>query len=76
MLNTSSARVDAVKLGPTNMKGGRLEHRRQNTAKTNGILSASRFTLIWQRCLRTAQLMGPSLLSLTERAVRPKTLAT
>jgi integrase len=38
MLYTGAARVDAVKLGPMNMKGGRLEYRRQKTAKTNGIL--------------------------------------
>ena len=38
MLYTGAARVDAVKLGPLNMKGARLEYRRQKTAKTNGIL--------------------------------------
>lgn len=38
MLYTGAARVDAVKLGPMNMKGGRLEYRRQKTAKTNGVL--------------------------------------
>ena len=38
MLYTGAARVDAVKLGPMNMKGDRLEYRRQKTAKTNGIL--------------------------------------
>ncbi len=38
MLYTGAARVDAVKLGPMNMKGGRLEYRRQKTAKTNGML--------------------------------------
>ena len=38
MLYTGAARVDAVKLGPLNMKGGRLEYRRQKTAKTNGVL--------------------------------------
>ena len=38
MLYTGAARVEAVKLGPMNMKGGRLEYRRQKTAKTNGIL--------------------------------------
>jgi len=38
MLYTGAARVDAVKLGPMNMKGARLEYRRQKTAKTNGIL--------------------------------------
>jgi integrase len=38
MLYTGAARVDAVKLGPLNLKSGRLEYRRQKTAKTNGIL--------------------------------------
>lgn len=38
MLYTGAARVDAVKLGPMNMKAGRLEYRRQKTAKTNGVL--------------------------------------
>ncbi|MFN7269649.1 MAG: tyrosine recombinase XerC [Cereibacter sp.] len=38
MLYTGAARVDAVKLGPLNLKGGRLEYRRQKTAKTNGVL--------------------------------------
>lgn len=38
MLYTGAARVDAVKLGPMNLKNGRLEYRRQKTAKTNGIL--------------------------------------
>jgi integrase len=38
MLYTGAARVDAVKLGPMNMKDGRLEYRRQKTAKANGIL--------------------------------------
>ncbi len=38
MLYTGAARVDAVKLGPMNLKGGRLEYRRQKTAKTNGVL--------------------------------------
>ena len=38
MLYTGAARVDAVKLGPMNMKGARLEYRRQKTAKTNGVL--------------------------------------
>lgn len=38
MLYTGAARVDAVKLGPMNMKGGRLGYRRQKTAKTNGVL--------------------------------------
>lgn len=38
MLYTGAARVDAVKLGPMNMKGERLEYRRQKTTKTNGVL--------------------------------------
>lgn len=38
MLYTGAARVDAVKLGPMNMRGDRLEYRRQKTAKTNGVL--------------------------------------
>lgn len=38
MLYTGAARVDAVKLGPMNIKAGRLEYRRQKTAKTNGVL--------------------------------------
>ena len=38
MLYTGAARVDAVKLGPMNMKGARLEYCRQKTAKTNGVL--------------------------------------
>lgn len=38
MLYSGAARVDAVKLGPMNLKGGRIEYRRQKTAKTNGVL--------------------------------------
>lgn len=38
MLYTGAARVDAVKLGPMNLKGDRIEYRRQKTAKTNGVL--------------------------------------
>lgn len=38
MLYTGAARVDAVKLGPMNVRGDRLEYRRQKTAKTNGVL--------------------------------------
>ena len=38
MLYTGTARVDAVKLGPMNLKGGRLEYRRQKTSRTNGVL--------------------------------------
>lgn len=38
MLYTGAARVDAVALGPMNMKAGRLEYRRKKTIKTNGVL--------------------------------------
>ena len=38
MLYTGAARVDAVALGPMNLKGDRLEYRRKKTAKTNGVL--------------------------------------
>jgi integrase len=38
MLYTGAARVDAVKLGPMNLRGDRLEYRRQKTAKTSGVL--------------------------------------
>ena len=38
MLYTGAARVDAVKLGPMNLKSGRLEYRRQKTMKSNGML--------------------------------------
>jgi integrase len=38
MLYTGAARVDAVALGPMNLKGDRLEYRRKKTVKTNGIL--------------------------------------
>lgn len=38
MLYTGAARVDAVALGPMNIKGDRLEYRRQKTRRTNGIL--------------------------------------
>lgn len=38
MLYTGAARVDAVKLGPMNIKADRLEYRRQKTARTNGVL--------------------------------------
>lgn len=38
MLYTGAARVDAVKLGPMNLKGDRLEYRRKKTMRTNGIL--------------------------------------
>lgn len=38
MLYTGAARVDAVKLGPWNVKEGRIEYRRQKTIKSNGVL--------------------------------------
>ncbi|TCP39795.1 tyrosine-type recombinase/integrase [Rhodovulum marinum] len=38
MLYTGAARVDAVKLGPWNIKGDRIEYRRQKTARSGGIL--------------------------------------
>ncbi len=38
MLYTGAARVDAVQLGPMNIKGDRLEYRRKKTIRTNGIL--------------------------------------
>jgi integrase len=38
MLNTGAARVDAVRLGPWNIKVDRLEYRRQKTARSNGVL--------------------------------------
>lgn len=38
MLYTGAARVDAVTLGPMNIKSGRLEYRRKKTIKTNGVL--------------------------------------
>lgn len=38
MLYTGAARVDAVRLGPWNMKLGRLEYRRQKTIRSNGSL--------------------------------------
>lgn len=38
MLYTGAARVDAVKLGPWNLKDGRVEYRRQKTIKSNGVL--------------------------------------
>lgn len=36
MLYTGAARVDAVALGPWNMKGDRIEYRRQKTIRSNG----------------------------------------
>lgn len=38
MLYTGAARVDAVKLGPWSVKGGRLQYRRQKTIRSNGNL--------------------------------------
>ncbi len=38
MLYTGAARVDAVALGPWNMKSGRIEYRRQKTVRSNGQL--------------------------------------
>lgn len=39
MLYTGAAKVDAVKLGPANVKGGRIEYRRQKTKKNpSGVL--------------------------------------
>jgi integrase len=38
MLYTGAARVDVVKLGPWNLKGDRIEYRRQKTARSGGVL--------------------------------------
>lgn len=38
MLYTGAARADAVKLGPWNIKAGRIEYRRQKTRKSGGVL--------------------------------------
>lgn len=38
MLYTGAARVDAVQLGPWNIKDGRFQYRRQKTKKSNGQL--------------------------------------
>lgn len=38
MIYTGAARVDVVKLGPMNLKGDRIEYRRQKTLKANGVL--------------------------------------
>lgn len=38
MLNTGAARVDAVQLGPWNLRAGRIEYRRQKTARSGGQL--------------------------------------
>jgi integrase len=37
MLYTGAARVDAVKLGPWNIKDDRIEYRRQKTMRSNGV---------------------------------------
>lgn len=37
MLYTGAARVDVVQLGPWNVKDGRLEYRRQKTARSGGV---------------------------------------
>lgn len=38
MLYTGAARVDAVKLGPMNIKGDRIEYRRQKTKRGGGVM--------------------------------------
>jgi integrase len=38
MLYTGAARVDAVKMGPWNIKDERIEYRRQKTIRTNGVM--------------------------------------
>lgn len=38
MLYTGAARVDVVKLGPWNVREGRIEYRRQKTMRVNGML--------------------------------------
>jgi len=38
MLYTGAARTDAVKLGPMNIKAGRLEYRRQKTSRSGGVM--------------------------------------
>lgn len=38
MLYTGAARVDAVKLGAWNLKGDRIEYRRQKTIRSNGVM--------------------------------------
>lgn len=37
MLYTGAARVDAVQLGPENLRGDRIEYRRQKTSRSGGI---------------------------------------
>ncbi|PQO22967.1 integrase [Rhodobacteraceae bacterium WD3A24] len=38
LLHTGAARVDAVKMGPWNLKSDWIEYRRQKTARSNGVL--------------------------------------
>lgn len=38
MLYTGAARVDAVKLGPKNVRNGKIEYRRQKTQRSGGVL--------------------------------------
>lgn len=38
MLYTGAARVDAVKLGPQNIRNGKIEYRRQKTQRSGGVL--------------------------------------
>ncbi len=38
MLYTGAARVDAVKLGPKNIRNGKVEYRRQKTQRSGGVL--------------------------------------
>ncbi|WP_298851580.1 tyrosine-type recombinase/integrase [uncultured Ruegeria sp.] len=38
MLYTGAARVDAVKLGPNNIRNGKIEYRRQKTQRSGGVL--------------------------------------
>ncbi|RBW54942.1 hypothetical protein [Ruegeria sp. A3M17] len=35
---TGAARVDAVKLGPNNIRNGKIEYRRQKTQRSGGVL--------------------------------------
>ena len=38
MLYTGASKVDAVQMGPWNVKAGRIEYRRQKTARSKGVL--------------------------------------
>ena len=76
MLYTGAARVDAVKLGPMNMKGGGLNIAARRPPRRMVFLSASRFTPIWRTCWQTVRQIVPSLQPPTARAVRPMALAT